>query len=178
MNTIEIDGRQLLIDVVYHDSGEEPESACVNRMVSTRVGDVTYQRPGDDWRAAVDWAVQQITRNASVFQVESVPPFVKWQGRSSSGIVETQPAASAKREIITVVVSSYAQAFEIDWSTIVSPLTKARAMGFDISKLTTPPGSSVTVIDSAPLSDATREAISVVANSAGVQGARLDHTED
>ncbi|MDR5799032.1 MULTISPECIES: hypothetical protein [Caballeronia] len=177
MNTIEIDGRQLLIDVVYHDSGEEPESACVNRMVSTRVGDVTYQRPGDDWRAAVDWAVRQITRNASVFQVDSVPPFVKWQGRSSSGVVETQPA-SAKRQIITVVVSSYAEAFEIDWSMIVSPLTKARAMGFDISKLTAPPGSSVTVIDPAPLADATRKAIGGVASSAGVPGARLDHTED
>lgn len=183
MNTIEIDGRQLLIDVVYHDSGEEPESACVNRMVSTRVGDVTYHRPGDDWRAAVDWAVQQLTRRASVFQVDSVPPFVKWEGRSSNAVVGggTQTSATTKRQIITVVVSSYAEAFELDWSTIVSPLSKARAMGLDISKLVAPPGSSVTVIDPAPLSDAARKAINDIANPADAGSVRLnpfDHTED
>ncbi|WP_425953082.1 hypothetical protein [Ralstonia pseudosolanacearum] len=92
----------VIVDFVHHDSGEHPEAACVNHMVSTRVGDCFYHQPGDDWKAAVQWAKNKFAHGLPV------PPF---------------------RRNITVVFTRYAKSFELDWDSVVSPLMKARNMG-------------------------------------------------
>jgi len=46
MMIIEFDSpltKNLIVDITYHDSNEEPENDCTNTVVSIKVGDKVYQ---------------------------------------------------------------------------------------------------------------------------------------
>jgi len=153
-------GEELLIDLIYHDSNEEPESACVNRMVSTRVGNVVYQRSGEDWKAAVKWALEKSSQRASISSAQApigglsfAPPPTDGASLPDDGAGQVS-AAPRRRHLVTVVITSYAQAFEIDWDSVVSPLSKARTWKQNTEELiksspSTEPG-GVIVFDAGP----------------------------
>jgi len=103
MDSIELNGRKVLLNIVNHDSGEEPESACVNRVISIKLGEKTYHQIATDPRELS----AMVRRVATDAQLRSIP----------------MPG------MITVVVTSFARAFEIDWPATVSTLTKMEALG-------------------------------------------------
>lgn len=104
MDSITIRGQQVLVDIVFQDSREEPESACTNRLISAKVGEKTYHRLGADSRD-VGELVRQVAADLTARCAE-VP------------------------ELLTVVITNFAQGFAIDWPASVSVLAKAEAHGW------------------------------------------------
>lgn len=46
--------KTVLVDVVHHDSNEEPEDDCINRAVSFKVGNKVYQYFQDEFEASFE----------------------------------------------------------------------------------------------------------------------------
>lgn len=103
MIKIELNGAKVLVDIVQHDSNEEPETACVNRMASIKVGERTYHHAGGD-QPAIKALLEMVAADAAL---------------------HCTPIPS----LITVVVTSFKDAFSIDWPSTVSELSKLQAMG-------------------------------------------------
>lgn len=103
MESIELNGRKVLLNIVNHDSGEEPESACVNRMISISLGEKTYHQLAIDPRELT----AMVRRVAADAQLRNV----------------------ALPDMLTVVVTSFTKMFDIDWPATVSTLAKMEAYG-------------------------------------------------
>lgn len=103
MEAIELNGRKVLLNIVNHDSGEEPETACVNRMISIKLGEKTYHQLATDPREL----------SAMVRRVAA----------------DAQLRAVALPSMLTVVVTSFANTFDIDWPATVSTLAKMESLG-------------------------------------------------
>lgn len=89
MESMELNGQQVLLNIVNHDSGEDPESSCVNLMISIRLGDKTYHRLATDQRE-ISTIVRSVAADAQL-RHERLP------------------------NTLTVIVTSFAKAFDIDW---------------------------------------------------------------
>lgn len=89
MEYMELNGQQVLLNIVNHDSGEEPESSCVNLMFSIRLGDKTYHRLATD-RQDISTIVRRVTADAQL-RHQLLP------------------------NTLTVIVTSFAKEFDIDW---------------------------------------------------------------
>lgn len=105
MPTIEIARQKVLLNIVHHDSGEEPESACTNTLIVAKVGEVTYQYLNVDPQEAI---------RRMVIAIGSAARF--------------NPAASVP-EMLTVVISNFHRETSIDWKSAVSTLAKLEALG-------------------------------------------------
>lgn len=105
MPTIEIAGKKVLLNIVHHDSGEEPESACTNTLIGAKVGEVTFQYLNIDLKEAVSKMAVAIG-SAAMFN----------------------PAASAP-QMLTVVISKFHRETTIDWKGAVSTLAQLEALG-------------------------------------------------
>lgn len=98
MESIELNGRKVLLNIIHHDSGEEPESACINRMISIKLGEKTYHRLASD-PCEVSAAVKRLAAHAQVGNL-AVP------------------------NMLTVIITSFAKEFDLDWPSAVSTLAK------------------------------------------------------
>lgn len=110
MDFITIRGQKILVDVVHHDSMEEPESACTNRLISVKAGEKTYHR--------LTTATLDVGREMG----ELVQRVVTDLGK---GCGELPP-------MLTVMVTSFAKEFVIDWPASVSAMTKAALLGVNV----------------------------------------------
>lgn len=90
---------ELLIDITYHDSGEEPEDECVNKVVSFKAGDRLYQYFGVETEEAFDSFQRQI--QLDVKHQAFVPP-----------------------KYICAVITNFKTKYVIDWTTIERSLTR------------------------------------------------------
>lgn len=106
MDLITIHGQKVPVDIVFQDSMEEPESACTNRLISAKVGEKTYHRLGADPRDVGD-LVRQVAADLTT---------------------RCTPAP----KLLTVMVTSFAKGFSIDWPASVSAMTKAEVLGIPI----------------------------------------------
>lgn len=104
MPTIEIAGQKVLLDIVHHDSGEEPESACTNTLTAVKVGDVTYQYLNMNLPEALRKIAAAVTAAARLNY--SAPP-----------------------KMLTIVISKFHQETSIDWKSAVSTISKLEALG-------------------------------------------------
>ncbi len=96
MQTIDILGNAVVLNIVNHDSGEEPASACTNTLIGAKVGNVTYQYLNVD----TEQAVRGIAASIGTAANSSVPlPLM-----------------------LTVVVSRFDQQTSIDWQSVESTL--------------------------------------------------------
>lgn len=90
MESIDFNGQKIFLNIINHDSGEEPESSCVNRMISIKIGEKTYQRlttdPKEVFKLAHHATADALLRNARL------------------------------PHTLTVVITSFAKAFDIEWS--------------------------------------------------------------
>ncbi|MEW4339707.1 hypothetical protein [Chromobacterium vaccinii] len=105
MPTIEIAGKKVLLNIVHHDSGEEPESACTNTLIGAKVGEVTYQYLNLDPQEAIRKMVVAISSAARFNPAGSVP------------------------KMLTVVISKFHQETTIDWKAAVSTLAMLESLG-------------------------------------------------
>ncbi|WP_323946693.1 hypothetical protein [Aeromonas hydrophila] len=94
MECIDFNGQKIFLNIIHHDSGEEPESSCVNRMISIKIGEKTYQRMATDPRE-----VSQLVHHAA-----------------ADTLLRNAPLPHT----LTVVVTSFAKAFDIEWSAVTS----------------------------------------------------------
>lgn len=92
MPTIEIANRVLLLNVVHHDSGEQPESDNTNVLIGAKVGNVTYQYLNISLQDAIKRIAAKIEAAARLYSMDSVPP-----------------------QMLTVVVSRFNQETSINW---------------------------------------------------------------
>lgn len=104
MPTIEIAGQKVLLNIVHHDSGEEPESACTNILIGAKVGEVTYQYLNIDPQEAVHKMAVEIGSAAKFNPAASVP------------------------NLLTVVISRFQEATTIDWNSAASTLARLDAL--------------------------------------------------
>lgn len=98
MEYIELNGRKVLLNIVNHDSGEGPESACENRMISIRLGEKTYHQLATEPRE-VSALVRRVAADAQLHNA-------------------TLP------NMLTVFVTSFAKMFDIAWPATVSTLAR------------------------------------------------------
>lgn len=104
MPKIKVAGRDVLLNVVFHDSGEEPESSCTNLLIAAKVADVVYQHLNVEPNEAIDLIVRAIDAKARLNPL--------------SGMLT----------MLTVVLSKFHRSTEIDFAAAVSTLAKAEAM--------------------------------------------------
>ncbi|MYM92488.1 hypothetical protein [Duganella vulcania] len=100
MPKVRIAGRDVLLNVVHHDSGEHPESACTNVLIAAMVGGVTYQHLNVEPDVAVGRIVGQLGVALLANPLVPVPP------------------------MLTVVISKFYQSMSIDWKGAVSALAR------------------------------------------------------
>jgi len=104
VESMELNGQQVLLNIVNHDSGEDPESSCVNLMISIRLGDKTYHRLATDQRD-ISAIVRSVAADAQL-RHEPLPNTLT----------------------LTVIVTSFAKAFDIDWPAAIGlPKSEATA---------------------------------------------------
>jgi hypothetical protein len=108
MLNVELNGTKIKVEIVMHDSGEEPEATGVNRMVSAKLGERTFHQVGSD-AAAIKQLLRAVAAEAA-FRHQPLP------------------------SLITVLLTSYTASFSIDWSGASSVLSKLIARG-DIATL-------------------------------------------
>lgn len=109
MQKVSIGGCDVFLDVVHHDSGENPESACTNVLIGAKVGEVTYQHLNVELAEAIGKIVASID---TAFQLDPLAGLPK---------------------MITVVVSKFHQSTTIDWKSAVSTLAMAEARGLRLA---------------------------------------------
>lgn len=97
MPTVDIAGHKVLVNIVNHDSGDEPESACTNTLVGAKIGEVTYQYLNIDPLAAI----RKIA--------EAVGCDVQFKG-------------TPLPKMLTVVIARFHVGTTIDWKAAVSGL--------------------------------------------------------
>lgn len=112
MEYIDFNGQKIFLNIIHHDSGEEPESSCVNRMISIKIGEKTYQRMATDPRE-----VSQLLRHMAadlIHKIATDPAEVSLLAKHVAADALLRNARLP--QTLTVVITSFAKAFDIEWS--------------------------------------------------------------
>lgn len=109
MKKVSIGGCDVFLDVVHHDSGENPESACTNVLIGAKVGEVTFQHLNVELAEAIGKIVASIDTAFHLNPLAGLP------------------------KMITIVVSKFHQNTTIDWKGAISTVSMAEARGFRIA---------------------------------------------
>lgn len=109
MQSIEINGRKVLLDIVNNDSGEFPESACTNRLIGVRIGDVTYQYLNTEPAEAIRAMAADIAADTMRYGVDHTP------------------------DMLTVVITHFDKRATINWAASVSATAKMHLLAKRVS---------------------------------------------